>query len=40
MRSDHSFSQKIKILGVMNRNPGKIKNPSKDSDSWIHVNNS
>ena len=33
-----SFSQKIKIIGVINRNPGKIEKPSTDSDSQIFVN--
>ena len=39
MSSDHSFSQKIKISEVSDRNPPKIENPLTDADSWILSNN-
>ena len=39
MSSDHSFSQKVKISGVSNRNPPKIENPLTDSDSLILSDN-
>ena len=36
MISDYSFSHKIKILGVINRDPKKIEDPS--TDTQIPVN--